>query len=1176
MNVEKFERKLSAILSADVKGYSRLMRADEDETIRTVTAYRTTIAKLVEQYRGRVVDSPGDNVLAEFGSGVDAVNCAVEIQRELAERNEELPAERKMEFRIGVNLGDVVQEGARIYGDGVNIAARIEGLAHGGGICVSGTVYDSIEGKLGLEFENLGEHEVKNIDKPIRVYRILSYPGAAAHRVVKAKKAVGKTWRNKMIAIAAVLVIAAAAWAVWQFELRPTIPSVEPASVEKMAYPLPDKPSIAVLPFENLSDDPAQENIVDGITDAIIMGLSKTPEMLVIARNSVFTYKGKPIKVKQVSEELGVRYVLEGSVQKQGDRLRINAQLIDAIKGHHLWAEKYDRDLKDLFALQDEITMKVITELQVKLTAGEYARMVAKGTKNIEAYLKFLNASQIFRRFTKEDNLRSRKMFEEVIALDPNYPRPYTGLGWTYWADAVYFRSKSRKEDLARAEELARKALELDESAGMPHRLLADIYWMRKQWDKAIEEAERGVSINPNAQTMYGMGNHLFIVGRHEESIAMHKKAFRLDPNHSAMYIKQLGVAYFNAERYEEALAEFTRALRKGGFSPKILHLSLAATYAMLGQEEKARYHVAEVLKIDPKYSLKRHAKRIRNNFKYQADADRWINALRKAGLPDNPPVAVSDKPSIAVLPFTNISGDPKEDYLSDGITEQIITALSKIPKMLVISRNSVFTYKGKPVMVQQVSKELGVRYVLEGSVQKEGDRLRITAQLIDAKTGNHLWSERYDRDLKDLFDLQDDITKNVITALQVKLTQGQTARIYGKGTDNLEAYLKAMKGIHHITLRTKNDVEIGRKLFEEAIALDPDYAYPYVLLAWTYYFEVFYGWTKTPAKSYEKAVELAKKAISLDELNAIAYLVFANVYAQTGQFEKAVAARKKALSLDPANSSVNAISGNALYNLGKFKEAIPFLNKAIRIDPKHPRWYSLVLGLSYFLTGQYEECIAVCKQWVNREPSNADAHALLGVALISTGKPEEAVAMFEKALSLNPDSPGWYVGNLAVARLGAGQPEEAITMLREVLSRDPENAEVCRFLSWLLICEGRHEEALSLAKKAISLKPMTSEAAYYYEGLGLSHLMMGQYEEAIAAYKKVINLWPDFMWGHIGLTASYSLAGRMEDARAEAAEVLKINPKTSLESIAKYGWYNLQEADKERFIKALHKAGLK
>jgi len=275
VNTENFKRRLTAILSADVEGYSRLMRDDEDETIRTITAYRTAIAKLVEQYRGRVVDSPGDNILSEFGSSVDAVNCAVEVQRELAERNAELSENRRMQFRIGVNSGDVVQEGERIYGDGVNIAARIEGLAEGGGICISGTVYDSIEGKLGLEFEYLGEHEVKNIDKPIRVYRVLSFPGAAAHRVVKAKRDVGKTWRNVVLAIAAVVILCGGAVAIWNFYLRP--PPIETASVERMAFPLPDKPSIAVLPFVNMSDDPKQDYFSDGITEEIITGLSKVP-----------------------------------------------------------------------------------------------------------------------------------------------------------------------------------------------------------------------------------------------------------------------------------------------------------------------------------------------------------------------------------------------------------------------------------------------------------------------------------------------------------------------------------------------------------------------------------------------------------------------------------------------------------------------------------------------------------------------------------------------------------------------------------------------------------------------------------------------------------------------------------------------------------------------------------
>jgi len=376
------ERKLTAILSADVKGYSRLMGEDEEATIRTLTAYREEMAAIIQQHRGRVVDSPGDNLLAEFASAVDAVQGAVAIQKELKTRNAELPANRQMEYRIGINVGDIVVEGERIYGDGVNIAARLESLAEGGGINISGTVYDQIANKLALGYTYEGEQQVKNIAKPVRVYKVELEPGRATPGVTVGAAPRGRpdtkvsrahpTW-TAVVAVIAVLLVGAGIVVFKNLSLRsspgqpqgvaPTTPQVEVPSEEAPALPLPDKPSIAVLPFVNMSGDPEQEYFSDGITDDLITDLSKISGLFVIARNSVFTYKGKAVKVEEVGRELGVRYVLEGSTRRAAGRVRINAQLVDATTGGHLWAERYDRELKEVFALQDEITQKIVPRL---------------------------------------------------------------------------------------------------------------------------------------------------------------------------------------------------------------------------------------------------------------------------------------------------------------------------------------------------------------------------------------------------------------------------------------------------------------------------------------------------------------------------------------------------------------------------------------------------------------------------------------------------------------------------------------------------------------------------------------------------------------------------------------------------------------------------------------------
>jgi len=631
MAEQDFKRKLTAILSADAKGYSRLMGEDEEATVRTITAYRTAMTKLIQQYRGRVVDSPGDNVLAEFGSVVDSVNCAVEVQRELAERNSELPAERQMEFRIGINLGDVIEEGERIYGDGVNIAARVEGLAEGGGICISGTVYDAIEAKLGLEYEYLGEQEVKNIDRPVRVYRVLSFPGAAAHRVVKAKKAVGRKWRNVFLAIAIILFVGAVL-ATWHF----TPPPGEVASVEKMAFPLPEKPSLAVLPFDNLSGDSSQDYFSDGITESIITALSNVSNLFVIARNSTFTYKGKPVKVQQVAEELGVRYVLEGSVQKSGDRVRISAQLIDALKGHHLWAEQYERKYGDIFALQDDITENVTLALQIKLTEGEQARIRSGHMDNPEAYEYFLRGRETYMSFTKENNDQARKLWEKAAELDPNNSWMWQQIGWTYYRDARFGWTDTPAQALARAEELAQKTLAVDDSNAEAYCLLSVVYMSRRQHDKAAEYGERALALAPNFTDITATIAIPFMYsGRAEEAIELVKNAMRRSPYYPAWYLAVVGIAYRITGQYEEAIEALETWRARANPRSSIPYLCLAYTYVEAGRGEEAQLAVAEILKRNPKASITGYLKARIFPYKDPADIDKVVDSLRKAGLPE-------------------------------------------------------------------------------------------------------------------------------------------------------------------------------------------------------------------------------------------------------------------------------------------------------------------------------------------------------------------------------------------------------------------------------------------------------------------------------------------------------------------------------------------------------------
>ena len=651
MASETVERKLTTILSADVAGYSRLMEADEEGTLAALNACRKTFDHLIGEARGRIFGTAGDSVLAEFPSAVDAVRCALAVQEAMAARNATVAEDREIAFRIGINVGDVMIEGDDLMGDGVNVAARLQEMAEPGGICLSGTVYDHIQGKLDIRLQDLGKRSVKNIEKPVRVYQMPRPPpagGATPAPTPPAQAAPAGPWLWFAKAAAAVLVIGALGWAVaaiigattWFDTQGDQAQAPKPedriavdiavGSANEPALALPDKPSIAVLPFDNLSGDAGQDYFADGITDELITALSRFPDMFVIARNSVFTYKGKAVKVQQVSRELGVRYVAEGSVQRSGDRVRINAQLIDATTGHHVWAERFESEMTDVFALQDQLVQNIVAQLASEVSDAEMVRMRRKGTDNFEAYDYHLRGFDAALRFTRESSAEARAMQQKAIELDPDYASAYAALAWTHLNDFRLGWSDDPAASIERAFELAHKAVSLDDSEPLGHEALSDVYLWRKDYDRAIAEIEKAIALNPNDADLYAdLGDRLTWVGDAEQALGHIEKAIRLNPNFPPIYLWHLGHAYFVAERYDESIAAFQELRdRNPHFAPSYIYL--AAAYALTGRDEEARAMVPEIARTTD-WNLEQAAEQL--PYKNPADLARLITALRQAGL---------------------------------------------------------------------------------------------------------------------------------------------------------------------------------------------------------------------------------------------------------------------------------------------------------------------------------------------------------------------------------------------------------------------------------------------------------------------------------------------------------------------------------------------------------------
>jgi len=631
LSAGKDKRKLAVILSADAVGYSRLMERDESGTLATLNAHLQLMGALVGKHRGRVVNVHGDSLLAEFNSVLDAIQSAVEIQEGLKARNEGLPDESRMPFRIGINLGDVIEEDGNIFGDGVNVAARLEGLADPGGICISRSVHEQVKSKLPIGFQSLGAHSVKNIAEPVRVYRVLTERGTYGKSVANAWYRL-KQWPMSTLALTVAILLVVGGLAVKMYLGPPeSSPGIFAFLSGKKTLQLPDKPSIAVLPFENMTGDPRQEYFADGFTDAIITSLAKISSLFVIARNSAFTYKGKPVKVQQVSRELGVRYVLEGSIQKSGERIRINAQLIDAVSGEHLWSEHYDRNLTEIFGLQDEVILKIASALSVTLTSGEQARVWAEGTKNLEAYLRFLQGREFLLQGNRESVAMARRMAEEAIALDPKYADAYALLGATYHND-VFLGASRPKESIAKAIAFTQKALAMNGSLADARGRLGVLYSWSGRYDEGIAEAERGVELDPNSATAnFFLSNVLRYAGRSEEAIPVIRRALRLEPISPGIFVQNMALIYFQAGNCAEALATCEEGLQRerDSLNSRVIR---AAVFGYCGREEEARKEAIEVLKINPKFTVESYTRIL--PYKYQANKDLTIQGLRKAGLP--------------------------------------------------------------------------------------------------------------------------------------------------------------------------------------------------------------------------------------------------------------------------------------------------------------------------------------------------------------------------------------------------------------------------------------------------------------------------------------------------------------------------------------------------------------
>jgi adenylate cyclase len=950
------KRRLAAILAADVAGYTRLMEADTDATVAAWQAAREDVIKpSVAGHSGTIVKLTGDGFLVEFPNVQDAVTCAIVMQEGLAASS--------LDFRMGVNMGDIVDDGEDIHGEGVNIAARLEGLADAGGINISGMVYDTIRNRIEANYEDRGEQDVKNVSAPVRVYaiRLGSSAGPA--------------------------------------------PSFDQA--------VSDKPSVAVLPFENLSGDPEQEYFSDGITEDIITALGRTRWFYVISRNITANYRSKTADAGQVAGELDADYVVAGSVRRSQVRIIISAQVVDGKSGKQIWAERYDIAGEDIFTLQDQIAETLASVIEPEVSKEELRRARTKPPSNLSAWDRCLRAWWHRFKQTPEDFAEARGHFEKAIEMDPMFSVAYAGLA-EVMAYGLLFQFFERSAELRdKAVRLAKKAVALDPDDPTNYVALGRVLTVTGQPKIAIRELERAIELNPHlAVAHYQLGAALVLSGRAEEAIPVLEHARAINPRD--MYVSQihafLARAHLALKRYEKAKTEAEEALRYP-MTQWPVNTILVSALGHLGDRDACAEARAALFARKPEFTIVS----LQENHAGIFPADGLeieIDGLRKAGVPEggvgettSPPL--SDKPSVAVLPFDNLSNDPEQEYFSDGITEDIITGLSRVRQFFVIARNTTFTFKGQAVDVPAMASDLGVRYVLEGSVRKSGARLRITVQLIDGETGNHLWAERYEHEIEDIFEIQDEITAAVVGAIAPELARAEQDRARNKSPEYLDAWDYFQRGMWHFNKMSTEEVAEARRLFEAAANCAPEFSGALAALGYVAAVEALSGYTEDRAATLEAGLRDAERAVALDDRDGFNQFALGRVAIVAGQTERAVAALEKAIQLNPSSAQAHYGLGVAHFWAGRAAAALPYLDQAVRLSPYDPHLWSFhyLRGNARHFAGDTEGAVADQKTAIQNKGDEYLPHLSLAFMLGQTeGRGGDAQAAYDAALKLKPE----------------------------------------------------------------------------------------------------------------------------------------------------------------------------